>query len=328
MDARNATVYYVLTGFTIFLAFITRENSAYFLLFFLPFAFYKSWWKHGIYFIGVGFIIPVAILYGIYYIITGDFFFALHLSKSACDSQLASGYIPPNSLNLFTMMWYMFHAEPFALTFIFGIPALLYTTYNPIKKDNYFGLIIFWWFVVCYLFIEFGTISFSGYHVMKKLPRFLLAMTPPLAIAYGVVLSDAVRNIGDHIRRSIVVLLAACIMLISSYMAIGKYHESLMYNIAPYRWVNYVLRDLPRKPIYSTGEWWNNKLSFYFMPDLRFVDINGHRSPMLLNMMLHENVMNPSGYYVIIGSNYYITQRPANWELIGEEYNTGVFIAE
>ena len=194
-------VWYALTGFFVFLAFVTRENSYYFMLFFLPFAFNPKRWKQGLYLIGLGFALPITALYGMYYLKTGDFLFNVHLATHARDPQIASGYIPPNSVNWLTQLKYMlpvmnpvrrnFLSPMYGMTFYAGIPCMIYTAAVAYRKNDYKRLIIPWWFLIGYLFLEFGTISFSHYQLMKKLPRFLLMVTPAMAIGCGVVMNEA-----------------------------------------------------------------------------------------------------------------------------------------
>ncbi|HDY89105.1 MAG TPA: hypothetical protein ENH82_13450 [bacterium] len=197
---RRSLFWYLISGFFVFLAFNTRENSYYFLLFFLPFTFNRERWKRGIYLIVVGFTVPILILYSIYYLKSGDFLFHLHLAQATRDSHIASGYIPANAINQFTMLYYMIPglfrhdfsiSGMFGYTFYIGIPCVIYVGVKGIIQRNKSLLIILWWFLIVYLFLEFGTLSYSHYQMMKKLPRFLLTLTPAMALAYGVVLSDA-----------------------------------------------------------------------------------------------------------------------------------------
>ncbi|MCE5251539.1 glycosyltransferase family 39 protein [bacterium] len=359
---------YALTGFFIFLAFITRENSYYFLLFFLPFAFSAGRWKRGLYLVGAGFVLPVLALYGIYYLKTGDFLFNVHLATTARDSQIASGYIPKNSDNMLTQFYYMFPAamgkvleggrrmyssSTFGLTFYFGLPCVLYTLVKAIIKRDRKGLLIPWWFLLVYLFLEFGTLSFSHYQVMKKLPRFLLTLTPAMALCYGVVISDAaglgyaqIKRLKDLRIRWITGIAAVALMavvLATSMKVAGRYKTGLDSNMEEYRWGYSVFKPLPRKPIYGTGGWWNNKLSFYFMPDIRYADVNGHRSDMLRDIKTVDRATEISGSYVLIdrknfsgqndlGLKYlyddyppYVVLIPKDWKLLGAEYGVEIY---
>ena len=67
-EGKKALVRYALAGLMLFLAFNARENSYYFALFFLPFAFNRERWKRGLYMTGVGFVLPVVLLYILYWV--------------------------------------------------------------------------------------------------------------------------------------------------------------------------------------------------------------------------------------------------------------------
>ena len=114
-------------------------------------------------------------------------------------------------------------------------------------------------------------------------------------------------------------------------------------NMAKYKWgYHEILKNLPLKPVYATGGWWFNRLSFYFLPDLRFVDTSWGRSDMLRNLIEVENPSELAGSYVIIDHTHftgendlkimhsfdsfgsYVQVPPKEWELMG--INQGVEI--
>ncbi|MFC1606825.1 ArnT family glycosyltransferase [Candidatus Latescibacterota bacterium] len=356
-------VHYALTGLFVFAAFVSRENSYYFFLLFLPFAFNVDRWKRGLYMIGVGFTLPLIVVYGVYFMKTGDFLFNVHLATAARDSQIASGYIPKNEINMFTQFYYMFPvfrgdgrflSGMFGMTFYIGLPCVVYTAVKSQRKGDRIGFIAPLWFILVYLFLEFGTLSFSQYQVMKKLPRFLLTLTPAMAISCGVVLNDAL-GLGAKVLRKandikirwltaipgLVVLVA---VLVTSYWAASLQDTSRDANMEQFRWAyREVFKDRLAKPLYGTGGWWANKLSFYFLPDVRFADINGRRSEMFHDLKEVKNPEELSGAYVLIdrkhftGQNdlriqhsyddfdFYVLLPPKDWTLIGTGYGVDIY---
>ena len=335
-EGLKAKILYGLAGFFVFLAFITRENSYYFLLYFTPFAFTTERWKRGLYYVGIGFGLPIMLLYGVYYLKTGDFLFNVHLATKARDGQIASGYIPPNSVNRFTQFYYMFPvffkrlgrfmSAMHGLTFYFGVPCLVYTAVKAVRKKNRMWLVIPWWFLLVYLFLEFGTLSFSHYQVMKKLPRFLLTLTPAMAIGYGVVMSDALFLGKKSVKKltifkyrwlfRFVTLIALAVVLYTSLAVLMAQKKSREENVGQFRWAYYdVLKDRTPKPVYVTGGWWFNKLSFYFLPDVRFADMNGRRSEMFHELKPGENPSDLSGSFVIIDRKHFNRQNDLGIQL-------------
>ena len=356
-------VHYALTGLFVFAAFVSRENSYYFFLLFLPFAFKADRWKRGLYMIGAGFTVPLILVYGVYLMKTGDFLFNIHLATAARDSQIASGYIPKNEVNMFTQFYYMFPvfwgggrflSSMFGMSFYIGLPCVVYTAVKSWRKGDRIGLTVPLWFLLVYLFLEFGTLSYSHYQVMKKLPRFLLTLTPAMAMSCGVVLNDAL-GLGTKVLRKakdikirwltaipgIVVLVA---MLATSYIVAAGQDSSRDANMEKFRWAyREVFKGLPEKPLYGTGGWWANKLAFYFMPDTRFADINGRRSEMFHDLKTVKKPGELSGSYVLIdrkhftGQNdlriqhsydefdYYVLVPPKEWTLLGSGFGVEIY---
>ncbi|MHB9027139.1 MAG: ArnT family glycosyltransferase [Candidatus Latescibacterota bacterium] len=371
--------WYLAAGIAMFLAFNTRENSYWFLLFFLPFAFNAGRWKRGFWMTGAGFAIPALLLYGFYALKTEDFLYNLHLAEKYRDPLIKSGYIPPNSRNWLTSFYYMFpwfrvlpdgqrqFASPlFGLTFYLGAPFLVYSAVQGwIQRDRRL-LLAPWWFLLGYAFIEFGTISFSSYQMMVKLPRFLLTVTPPLALAYGFVLAEAfglgkkkpVEETSVKVKSKAAVpprrplyiwftapaaVLALALALFTSYGAMRYQDESLEYNMRSFRWANELLKDRPHKPIYDTGGWWKNKLSFYMLPDIRFADLIWRRSEMLRDLKAAQNPVELRDSYIVLDRTNFSGQNdlrirhdysefgpwailpPKEWKLIGVKYGTEIY---
>ena len=115
-------------------------------------------------------------------------------------------------------------------------------------------------------------------------------------------------------------------------------------NMAKFRWGYYeVLKNLPHKPVYATGGWWYNRLSFYFLPDLRFVDMSWRRSDMLRNLIEVENLSELAESYVIIDHSHftgendlevmhsydsfgsYVQVPPEEWELLGNNHGVEIY---
>ncbi|MFC1692210.1 ArnT family glycosyltransferase [Candidatus Latescibacterota bacterium] len=321
---RMTKLWYLITGFSVFLAFNTRENSYYFLLFFLPFALDIRRWKQGFYMIGIGFTVPVFILYGIYFIKSGDFLFNLHLAQHYREPLIESGYIPENSTNWYRILFYMvpgffrkgFMSQMYGYTFYAGLPCLVYTSVKALRKRKRSMLIAPWWFLVVFIFLEYGTISFSSYQMMLKLPRFLLTMTPAMALGFGVVLTDAfglgnsrIHDLKKFRFRRISGILAVGIMSWLIYTSYGLMRYQKLSRDANMRFFRRgyfeVLKDRPNKPIYGTGGWWFNKLSFYYLPDIRYADMPWRRSDMLRDLKAVKNTEELAGSYIILDRRHF-----------------------
>ncbi len=371
--------WYLSAGILMFLAFNTRENSYYFFLFFLPFAFRKERWKKGLWLMGAGFAAPILLLYGFYALKTGDFLYNLHLAQNQRDPLISSGYIPPNAKNWYMNIYFMFPgffraitgqpelASPlFGFTFFLGVPLLLYSAVKGWIRHDRLLMLAPWWFLTGYLFIEFGSISFSSYQMMLKLPRFLLTVTPPMALAYGFALSEAFGLGGkpemeDDARKGKfkntqlirrpnylwfsvpAAVLAMGFVLFVSYSVMGYQKESMKYNMRSFRWANELFKNRPHKPVYGTGGWWNNKLSFYFLPDLRYADLLWRRSDMLRDLKSVKDPEELRDSYIVLDRTNFSGQNdlrirheygdfgswailpPKEWKLLGVKYGTEIY---
>ena len=356
----RARWWYAASGFAVFLAFITRENSYYFALFFVPMAFSAARWRKGLWLAVAGFVVPVILLYGLYGLKSGDFLFNLHLAQHHRDPLMASGYIPPNDQNRFTALYYMMPgffrgfqggtgmlSSMYGLIFYVGIPCLGYTAFRGMRRRNPLWTVPGWWFLVVYLLLEFGTVSFSEYRMMKKLPRFLLTLTPPMAIAYGAVLAEATgfrpfagTNAKWRFRARWATLVpAGLIMLLVMTFSAGAMvhqHEGLMRNVSIFRTVyRGVLADRPNLPVYHTGGWWANKLSFYYMPDIRYAEMPWRHTDMIRDLGAASDPSMLAGSHIILDRRHFsgnndlrirheyrdfgpwVSLPPSEWELLG-----------
>lgn len=374
---RKSAVWYAVSGLGMFLAFITRENTYYFLLFFLPFAFSRKRWQNGVYMFGAGFAVPVFLLYGFYYLKSGDFLFNLHVAEHYRDPLIASGYIPKNQDNWFVMLFFMlpvlFERVPgqrilmsslFGLTMYIGIASIIYLTVKAVIRRDFKLLMPPWWFLVVYLLLDFGSVSFSHFQMMRKLDRFLLALTPAMAIACGVYLADVfgvTRHVlfsrkitkdvaGEFKKRKIRWIVAPLTLILGGYVlatsveVLAHQKTSRDANLAKFRWGYFeILKDRPHKPVYNTGGWWENKFSFYFLPDMRYAELPWRHNEMIRKL---KDVTDPSalaGSYVIIDRTHFSGQNdlriresydefgwyaklpPKEWTLLGRSMNVEIY---
>jgi hypothetical protein len=363
----KAKWWYLAVGAFIFLAFNARENSYYFLLFFLPFAFSRVRWKRGLYLVGAGFAAPVVLLYLLYAVKSGDFLFNLHLAEHQRDPLIQSGYIPKNSLNWFTNLRYMFPgffqgmngklpflSSLFGYTFYIGALCTVYAAWKGLSRRAWKLLIVPWWFLIGYLFLEFGSVSFSSFQMMVKLPRFLLTITPPMAIACGLVMNDAlglgtktVQKLSNLRIRWVwgsVSLAVLAFLLFTSYGAARSQKTSLDFNMHQYRWAwQDVLKNRPHLPLYGTGGWWWNKLSFYYLPDIRYADMPWRRSSLLRDLKAVKDPSELGGSYIILDRTNFTGQNdlrirhsyddfgswallpPMEWKLLGDREHVEIY---
>jgi len=133
--------------------------------------------------------------------------------------------------------------------------------------------------------------------------------------------------------RKITAALALAVLAVMLYTSRGvaaRQKASRDVNMEHYRWAyGEVLGKQPVMPVYCTGWQWFNKLSYYYMPDIRFATMKGQLSSVLRNI---ENESDPgrlSGCHVILDRNTelgrqlsyddlpgYVLLPPEEWKLI------------
>jgi len=371
--SKRPHAWFAASGVSMFLAFIARENSYYFLVFFLPFAFNKKSWKRGMYLSAVSFTVAVLLLYGFYFIKSGDFLFNLHVAQHYRDPLIESGYIPPNERNWFVLFYMMLPvlyskmvgrlllaSGLFGYIFYPGVAAVIYTTVKYTMKKKYLQLTAPWLFLLIYLYLDFGTVSFTSYQMMRKLDRFLLTLTPAMALCYGVALTDMfglgreqISHLSDVLKRlkkrrryiatSIIAIVVMAFVLTTSYFTMASQYADRNRNLAKFRWgYNDVLKNRPHRVIYNTGGWWENKLAFYMLPDLDFAEMLWHRSESLRDMK-GAKATELAGSYVIIDRTHFSGENdlrirhsydefgtfvrvpPEDWQLIGSQYSVEIY---
>ena len=190
--------------------------------------------------------------------------------------------------------------------------------------------------------------------MMKKLPRFLLTLTPALALGYGVALSDAIglgtvkikkfKNVKFRQVSGSIAFIVTAWLLYTSFGVVRARKESIDYNLSLFKWGYFdVLKDRPHKPVYNTGGWWDNKLSFYFLPDMRYADMPWRRSDMLRDIKEVKNPSELAGSYVILDRRHfsgnndlrirhsydefggYVKVPPDEWRLLGRSRGAEIY---
>jgi hypothetical protein len=132
-------------------------------------------------------------------------------------------------------------------------------------------------------------------------------------------------------------------VLFTSYGAMQYQDDSLEHNMRSFRWAKELLKGRPHKPFYGTGGWWNNKLSFYMLPDIRFADMPWRRSDMLRDLKAVRNSRDLGDSYIVLDRTNFSGQNdlrirheyrdfgpwvllpPKEWKLLGAQYGTELY---
>ena len=172
-------------------------------------------------------------------------------------------------------------------------------------------------------------------------------LSPGLALAYGIVLSDLHGYMLKRIRKakkltfgiipgSVLLGVIIILHLFSLFGVVVPRSWSMKKNVAKFRWAQEkVLGDLPRKPVYMTGGWWLNKMAFFMLPDLRYADVTWDRSAEFRNLGDVKEPSELSGSYIVLDRSHfngdndlrvrhaydtfanYVQLPPPDWKLLG-----------
>ena len=366
----RAFILYAGTGIALSMAFFTRVNSFYFFLFFLPYLFKRKELRRGSYCIFLGFGVPIILVYTFYMIKTGDFLFNVHLIKARADQLMASGYISRNDpFQIFryampffsSVKWHLqnkaypirFSNTEFGITFYLAVAAVIYSLVIYIKRREV--RYILWWFVVLYAFIEYGTVSFSHYQMMKKLPRFLTTLLPAASILMGISITRFLGLFnsksfkpGRLIPREPLKIVAWAIMvgfITHSLWTANALKMTISNDMEKFRWAyNEVLKDEPVEKVVISGGWWANKLGTYFLPKEGFFFFpGGPPTPNIVQITDIKDISELNGCHVIIDDSHFtgfndlrvdlsyddlipeLALPPENWKLLGDTHSVQIY---
>ena len=363
-------ILYAGTGIALSMAFFTRVNSFYFFLFFLPYLFVRKELRKGSYCIFLGFGVPIILVYIFYMIKTGDFLFNVHLIRARAEQLMSSGYISRNDpFQIFryampffsSVKWHLqnqanpirFSSSEFGITFYLAVTAAIYSLVVYMKKREV--RYILWWFVVLYAFIEYGTVSFSDYQMMKKLPRFLTTLLPAASILMGISVAQLLGLFntksfkpGRLIPRESLKIIVWAVMVVFITHSLWAAHTlkvTISKNMDKFRWgYKEVLKNEPVEKAVISGGWWANKLGTYFLPKEGFFFFpGGLPASNIIQVTDIKDISELDGCHVIIDDSHFtgfndlrvnlsyddlipeLCLPPENWKLMGDAHSVQIY---
>jgi hypothetical protein len=105
------------------------------------------------------------------------------------------------------------------------------------------------WFIVLYLWMQYGTMNPTEYVLMDHLLRFTTVWTIPIALTIGYFISDS--KISKKRILNIVNVIVISVLLITSFYYISESHEYLDQKMADYRETAEFLKNYPDKDIFA-----------------------------------------------------------------------------
>jgi len=231
-STKNGNLFYLLSGVFIGFGYLTRITGLIPILFMIGYVIYKRKIKINYFYVLLGLSI-ILLLEGIrYQVALGDFFFRIHEVSGHYGSEsavrlrglnVAMDYYPKVMFNLDYR--YRFRNDKYlvwyGLFYYFALVSILYLLWKRKKNSN----ILLIWFLAFFLYLQFGSMSFTRYVPIHRLARHLSILTIPCVLVVAVFLE---RN--DFIKKMKVNYLLVIFIVLTSlyytYFQVQYYRES------------------------------------------------------------------------------------------------------
>ncbi len=252
-----------------------------------------------------------------YYKVTGDFLFKYHntLSHYAVNHGFCT--------DLWMFPRIMFHLNPFSHSLQFqGLERSYYGFYYIVAV---FGLIfglffkrayfINLWLIIVFAYLQWGSMSFTEYKLMHRLPRHLSLATPPMILCVAFFIG----NLRPRILNKVISPIILSFLIISSLVFCYYRHQDLIDSVLPQSAINHYLESLKPKYVYAC----NNTIAYQ-----RFLDKFQNRGRQYIDINYVKGARQKDAF-VIVGEfrNWQDVVRkvlpnrykiPPNWKLIDE----------
>ncbi len=183
----------------------------------------------------------------------------------------------------------------FGFFYYFIIPSIIFFSYNTIKKGKEKRIFFMLWFVILFLFLEFGfTFIETGkngieYFMMYKRPRYLSVLTIPALIMLGYSLSKIkLKKLKIPKKYNNIFIMSLLFFLfVTSIFFVNRSTKFLKSGTSDLENVYDFIKNYPEKEVY-TDDGAKTMLEYYFSLNK---EIN----------ILYEGQEIPKGSYIIIG---------------------------
>lgn len=291
---RGVKIYFLFAGITTALGMFVQEHSLIFnivlVLYLLSINNFKKLRKYhySIGYLLAGNIIIIFLELMISYIKTGNMFyiFSNYLRFSSIQLNLIDNKIIRNPIQ--DMLLYpkiMFASISTIFYFYFLIIGLILAF---IKKEK-FILSLFYWFIVFFLYLEFGFLKLHPYYTLFKCERYLTIFTIPVIIISTYLVGYFVKYLKFKINLKTTIYIFFIISLVLTLICKYYYRDK---NTLPDQYVVKFLRDLPDHPVVLIHEQMKLSYEFYWQYNKKFEIYN-------------KNINLNKPYYLVLDSSYF-----------------------
>ena len=264
------------SGITVGVAYLIKESGLIPLLFIIPYILYETFKKRKIdfdySFLFIGFLLIFLIEGLFYYYKTGDFLLRYHVvsdfyrvGRAGMNTNLM--YYPLLMFNLsnnFSFILENLYFVPYGLFYYFIFFSILYSLLKKVRKIFF----IVFWFLIFFIYLEFGSMSFKQYIPIHKLDRHLIVLQTPGLLILSFSLIDILKNFRKSSRlkkftKLGFVIFTICFLFFTSIYYASNIHAYLDASTWDMKEIYNFLKDYPNKKIY-TDIGTISHLRFYF----------------------------------------------------------------
>jgi len=271
IQTKKLTLFF--SGLVIGIAYLLRENGLILFLFFVPYIIYETLKKRKIdfdySFLFFGFLL-IFLIEGFYYFLkTGDFLLRYHVVSNFYSNGINTNlmYYPLLMFNLSSNLsfnWGNLFFVPYGLFYYFIFFSVAYILLKREKKTFF----VIFWFLIFFIYLEFGSMSFERYIPIHRLDRHLAILEVPGLLILSFTLTNILKNFRKSYRLKKYMKLGFFIFTICFLFFTSIYYVS---NISTYldasTWdmkeIYNFLKNYPQKKIY-TDIGTLSHLHFYF----------------------------------------------------------------
>jgi len=320
----NRKSLFLLSGFLIGVSYLHKVSGALVILFLILYMLYKIYknrkidFDYAFVFFGFVFILVAEGLF--YYLNNGDFFTRYNVITNYYLTSNFSvnddfSFYPLVMLNIFKSNRSLFLIDRttgiYGFFYYFIFTSFVYFVY---KKDRR-PLILIIWFLILFLYLEFGSMGLSNYIPMHKLPRHLTVLTIPALVCLSYFILE-LYNLRKKIKiYRIIAIVIIIFLLVTSIYSTHQNSAYLKATTSDLKKIDEYMKDNPSKNFYI------HDFSFLHMS---FYNAYNNTQYETYNSKTFENLENLKGSFIVVNATRFEFEHydpiylPKSWILVEE----------
>jgi hypothetical protein len=235
------------------------------------------------------FLVVAAIEGACYYKVTGDFFFKYNrtLSHYAGEHAFCKDLTmyPRIMFHVRSLREFQFQGKEnsyYGFYYIFTLLALIYGL-TQFKRNTYFIII---WLLTVFFYLQWGSMSFTEYIPLHRLPRHLSILTPPMILCLAFLIGSFRP---EKIKRYVSPIILLFLVISSSVFCYYR-HQHLTDSVLPQAVIHNYLEYLRPKYVYAA----NNTIAYQ-----KFLDKFKNKGRQYIDIRRARNIRQEDAYAII-----------------------------